>query len=331
MAVFIERCKYMDMCTKLSNNVLEERLRWVLPIVNKQIKLVDTVKVFYGSQRTLERWDSNYKKRGVDGLTPKSTKPHSHPKETSIRVKERIIELRKETRLCARKINYKIIKEGINIDSRTIGKIIKQEGLTRKYRIRKIKYKYIKVSLSLGELVEIDVKYVPGNINGKKYYQFTAIDCASRWRYLKVYENYDNYSAICFLKELLSIASFRIRSIKTDNGSCFTNRYTGYQKSIDPFNPRIHDFDLFCIKNNIVHYLIDPGKPAQNGKVERSHRTDQEHFYDINIFTSLFDLETKIRQWNDYYNDLEHCALNGKTPNEMLSFYQLKKPTNVCA
>ncbi|MDD5022532.1 MAG: integrase core domain-containing protein [Endomicrobiaceae bacterium] len=321
----------MDMCTKLSNNVLEERLRWVLPIVNKQIKLVDTVKVFYGSQRTLERWVSNYKKRGVDGLTPKSTKPHSHPKETSIRVKERIIELRKETRLCARKINYKIIKEGINIDSRTIGKIIKQEGLTRKYRVRKIKYKYIKVPLSLGELVEIDVKYVPGNINGKKYYQFTAIDCASRWRYLKVYENYDNYSAICFLKELLSITSFRIRSIKTDNGSCFTNRYTGYQKSIDPLNPRIHDFDLFCMKNNIIHYLIDPGKPAQNGKVERSHRTDQEHFYDINIFTSLFDLETKIRQWNDRYNDLEHCALNGKTPNEMLSFYQLKKPTNVCA
>ncbi|MDD3284482.1 MAG: hypothetical protein PHZ07_02710 [Patescibacteria group bacterium] len=43
------------MCTKLSNNILEERLRWVLPIINKQIKLVDTVRIFYGSQRTLER------------------------------------------------------------------------------------------------------------------------------------------------------------------------------------------------------------------------------------------------------------------------------------
>ncbi|MDD3284483.1 MAG: integrase core domain-containing protein [Patescibacteria group bacterium] len=189
----------------------------------------------------------------------------------------------------------------------------------------------MKVPLSLGELVKIDVKYIPGSINGKKYYQFTTIDCASRWRYLKVYENYDNYSAICFLKELLNIVNFRIRSIKTDNGSCFTNRYTGYQKSIDPLSLRLHDFDLFYMKNNIIHYLIDPGKPAQNGKVERSHRTDQEHFYNINIFTSLFDLETKIRQWNDYYNNLEHCALDGKTPNEMLLFYQLEKSTNVCA
>jgi hypothetical protein len=50
------------MCTKLPKNVLKERLRWVLPIVNKQIKLVEAVKVFPGGKRTLERWVANYKK-----------------------------------------------------------------------------------------------------------------------------------------------------------------------------------------------------------------------------------------------------------------------------
>ncbi|MCB9805970.1 transposase [Candidatus Nomurabacteria bacterium] len=64
--------------------------------------------------------------------------------------------------------------------------------------------------------------------------------------------------------------------------------------------------------------LIDCGKPAQNGTIERSHREDEEKFYQKNKFKSLKDLERKIRAWNDYYNNLEHCGLDGKTPNEVL-------------
>jgi len=306
------------MCTKLPNNPLEERLRWILPIVQKEVKLRDVAQVFSGGQRTLERWVSAYKRGGENELMPKSTRPLSQPNETPIRIKERVIELRKETKLCAKKLNYKLAKEKIIIDDRTIGKIIKSEGLVRKYRIRKLKYEYIKIPLSMGDLVEIDIKYVPGLIKGKRYYQYTAIDCATRWRYLEIYENGDNESTLKFLAKLINVASFRIRAIKTDNGSCFTNRYVGYLKSADPVNPRLHPLDLECQKLNIIHYLIDPGKPAQNGKVERSHRTDQEHFYDLNKFDSIMGLKIKLRKWNNYYNDLEHCALNGKTPNEMV-------------
>jgi len=311
--------KSVDMCTKLPNNALEERLRWVLPITNKQIKLVDAAKVFPGGKRTLERWVGLYKKYGEEGLMPRSTRPKSQPGEIPIRIKERIIELRKEMRLCAKKLNYKLKKENIKVSDRFVGKVVKAEGLTRKYRIRKLKYKYIKVPLAKGDLVEIDIKYVPDLISDKQYYQFTAIDCASRWRYLEIYDDFGNGSAIAFLDRLTEIAPFRIRAVKTDNGSSFTNRYTGYQKSADPLNPRLHPFDLFCMKNNILHYLIDPGKPAQNGKVERSHRTDQEMFYDRRKFKTILGLKRAIKQWNGQYNNLEHCALNGRTPNEVLS------------
>lgn len=298
--------------------IKEERLRWVLPINNKEIKLTEAAKVCPHSRRSLERWLAAYKKDGEAGLEPKSTRPKTNPRETQIRIKERVIELRKATGLCAKKLNYKLVKEGILIHKNTIQKIIKKEGLVRKYRVRKLKYKYIKVPLEKGELVEIDIKYVPDLVANKQYYQFTAIDCATRWRYLKVYEDYSNGSSIEFLKELLAIAPFRIRAIKTDNGNNFTNRYVGYLKSSDPMNPRLHPFDLLCQKLNIIHYLIDPGKPAQNGKVERSHRTDQEMFYERNRFRTLADLKTKIESWNAEYNNLEHCGLNGKTPNEML-------------
>lgn len=289
-----------------------------MPIINHEVKLKDVALVFPGGQRTLERWVAEYKKNGRAGLMPKSTRPLSQPNETPIRIKERVIQLRRETRLCAVKLNYKLRKENIALDTRTIGKIIKTEKLVRKYRIRKLKYKYVKIPLAMGDLVEIDIKYVPGRIKGKRYYQYTAIDCATRWRYLEIYENGDNESTLKFLAKVISVAKFRIRAIKTDNGSCFTNRYIGYLKSRDPMNPRLHPLDLECQRLNIIHYLIDPGKPAQNGKVERSHRTDQEHFYDLNRFNSVLDLKIKLRKWNNYYNNLEHCALNGKTPNEMV-------------
>lgn len=306
------------MCTKLPNNALEERLRWVMPIIQKDIKLVDAAKVFPGGQRTLERWVKLYRESGEDGLAPQSTRPRSQPDETSIRIKERIIELRKETKLCAQKLNYKLKKEKIKVSDRLIGKVLKTEGLTRKYRVRKLKYKYIKVPLARGDLVEIDIKYVPDLVNKKQYYQFTAIDCATRWRYLEIYDDFGNGSAINFLNRLTEVAEFRIRAIKTDNGSSFTNRYTSYLKSTDPLNPKLHPFDLECQKLNIIHYLIDPGKPNQNGRVERSHRTDQEMFYDRRNFKTILGLKRALKQWNKQYNNLEHCALNGLTPNEAL-------------
>lgn len=93
-------------------------------------------------------------------------------------------------------------------------------------------------------------------------------------------------------------------------------------KSSDPFNPKLHGFDILCNTLGIEHYLIDPGKPAQNGKVERSHRSDQEKFYDNVSFVSLEELKYKLKLWNMYYNDLQHCALNGRTPNQILKEYQ---------
>ncbi|MBU3942416.1 DDE-type integrase/transposase/recombinase [Patescibacteria group bacterium] len=296
----------------------EEKYRWIKPILDKEISIKDMCKVCPFSERALKYWLTNFKESGMKGLENKSTRPKSHPNETPIRIKERIIELRKDEKKCAKKIAWDLEDEGINIHFQTIQKVIKKEGLTRKYRTRKIKCNYVKIPLARGELIEIDVKYVPDKIKGKRYYQFTAIDCASRWRYLKPYDDISSYSAICFLKKVIKIAPFKIQAIKTDNGSCFTNRYTGYLKSRDPFNPRLHSLDILCNNLGIDHYLIDPGKPAQNGKVERSHRTDQEMFYDRVTFKSFEELELKLRLWNMYYNNLQHCGLNGLTPNQAL-------------
>lgn len=313
------------MTVKMNKTIEEERFSWIKPIINKELKYDEVLLTCPHSKRSLERWISLYRKGGIEFLKPISTRPKTQPNETPIWIKERVLDKRKETKLCSKKLHWRLKKENLIVPVSTIGKIIKEEGLTRKYRVKKIKYKYIKATRLPGELVEIDVKYVPGRLKNKRYYQYTAIDCASRWRYLRVFEEQSNYHSVLFLEDIIQRFPFKIKSIKTDNGFIFTNRYTGTYKREDLSPRQLHALDKCCVKHNIIHYLIDPGKPAQNGTVERSHREDQEKFYEQNTFKSLKDLKEKMFIWNEYYNNLEHCSLDGKTPNEVLSIY----PPNV--
>lgn len=268
--------------------------------------------------RSIKRWLSLYKQFGEEGLIPKSTRPKSHKNETEIGVKELVIAKRIETGLCAFKLHHQLKKLGTVVPISTISKIIKQEKLVKKYRSVKLKIKYIKSEWKPGELIEIDTKFVPSGKTGVNYYQYTAIDTSTRWRYLKIYDEQTTFNSINFLREVIKRFPHKIKNIKTDNGSIFTNYYLGTNKRSDLTVKTIHALDIFCSKRNIKHYLIDPGKPAQNGRVERSHREDEEKFYRTQKFESFQELEYKIKLWNNYYNDLEHCSLNGKTPNEML-------------
>ena len=159
----------------MAKTVKEERLRWILPVIKREVKLKEMMKVCPHGQRSLERWINVYKTGGEEALVPRSTRPKTHPKETSIHIKERIIELRKRKRICALKLKWKLEKQGVHIHERTIGKILKTEDLVRKYKVRKLKYKYIKVPLQPGELIEIDVKYVPKRVEGKRYFQESSV------------------------------------------------------------------------------------------------------------------------------------------------------------
>ena len=314
----------------MAKTIKEERLRWVLPIAGKNIRLIDAARVCPHGKRSLERWVATYKKQGERGLEPRSTEPKRYRIETPIRIKERVIEIRKKKKKCALKIHWQLEKEGMYLHERTVGKILKKEGVVRKYRVKKIRYRYIKAERKPGELIEIDVKYVPGRIANKRYFQYTAVDTASRWRHMEIFDEQSGWNSNLFLRDVMSRFPHRIQAVKTDNGFIFTNRYTGTYKRLDRMPKGVHAFDAFCNQHGIAHFLIDPGKPAQNGMVERSHREDQEKFYDQHSFASVRDLRRKIGVWNTYYNNLEHCGLNGKTPNEFLADYKLINPPYVC-
>lgn len=302
----------------MKETIEEERWGWIKPIINKELTYDEVLKLCPHSKRSLERWVAAYRKCGMAGLVPKSTAPKTQPHETPIRIKEEVITARKQTGLCALKLHWRLEKQGLMVPRSTIAKILKDEGLVRKYRTKKVKYTYLRAERQPGELLEMDVKYVPGAIHGLKYYQYTVIDTASRWRHLEVFDEQTTHHAIRMMEIVTTKFPYPIQAIKTDNHSTFTNYYLGTNKRSDVSVKTIHALDQWCAKHDITHYLIDPGKPAQNGTVERSHREDEEKFYQQNTFSSVNQLKQKIRRWNEYYNDLEHCSLNGKTPNEVL-------------
>ena len=307
------------MSVKMKTSIEEERWSWIAPIVNKEMSYAEVLKLCPHGKRSLERWVAEYRRKGLPGLRVQSTAPKTQPHETPIRIKEEVIALRKQTGLCALKLHWRLKRRGLLVPRSTIAKILKDEGMVRKYRTKKVKYKYLRAERQPGALMEMDVKYVPGAIQGLRYYQYTVIDTATRWRHLEVFDEQSTHHAIHMMEIVLTKFPYPIQAIKTDNHSTFTNYYLGTSKRSDLTVKTVHALDRWCARHNIVHYLIDPGKPAQNGTIERSHREDEEKFYQRYSFKTKIDLKRKLRVWNDYYNNLEHCGLNGRTPNEVLS------------
>src|SRR3989344_7155836 len=129
------------MSLKCQKNIKEERYRWISLILDKEVSIVNLVKVCPYSESSLKRWLKTFRKGGADALEPKSTEPKTSPRETPIWIKERVIELRKETGLRAKKLHWRLVKRGLIVPVSAIGKIPKDEGLSRDYRLKKIQYK----------------------------------------------------------------------------------------------------------------------------------------------------------------------------------------------
>ncbi len=310
-----------DMTHNIQNLIASERERWLKLHLEGGLTMVELTKRSGFARSTLYLWKAAYLEHGLAGLIEKSRAHHSYPYTTPEDRVALIRSIRAETPMPgAERIALRLKKRhGITMEWRTIHKVLKREGLVCTRKRLKKNSRSIPQAKYPGELVQIDVVYAR-KYKGEWLYQFTAIDCASRWRFAWVTQEQSNHTAIIFLKKLIVAAPFRIQAIQTDNGSIFTNYYTGYRKSADPLHPRLHIFDQVCRAHGIVHFLIDPGKPAQNGKVERSHRTDREEFWNAVRFRTIIELKRKHNAHLLRYNTLrEHLALGGKTPAEYLS------------
>ena len=276
------------------------------------------------NRQYIYRWMKRYDGT-LQSLADRSHRPHSHPNQHTPAEIKLIEDMRR------RNPNAGIVVFWVKLRQRGYTRSI--SGLYRFLRKRgqmavklpNPKYvpkPYEKMTYP-GQRVQIDVKYVPASClvgqakedaaeNGGYYYQYTFLDEYSRFRYLEAFKEHSSYSSAEFIQHCVKRFPYAIECVQTDNGQEFTNR----------LNPQCSDkktlFEETLEKLCIRHKLIKPYSPRHNGKVERSHRKDNEYFYASHRFYSFEDFQKQLAVWNRKYNNFPMRPLNWASPKDVL-------------
>lgn len=270
-------------------------------------------------RKTIYRWREKYDGT-INSLRNKSRRPHSHPNQHT---KEEIEMIRrykshnKEDGLVV--LWVKLMSKGYSRSVTSLYRIMCKMGIYKRTASKKKEYipKPYEEMKYPGQRVQVDVKYVPANcllvenrLAGEAYYQYTGIDEYTRKRVMWASKEHSTYASAEFVEIMVKRFGFKIECIQTDNGFEFTNRlnrHMSWKKTL---------FENKLAELGIKHKLIRPKTPRHNGKVERSHRKDQERFYYKRVFINFEDFKEKLRRWEIEYNKFPMKPLKWKSPNE---------------
>jgi transposase InsO family protein len=254
------------------------------------------------------RWRTAYTEQGETGLVRKKPIAKSHPRQLSPEVVEKILHLRQIYHFGPERITWYLERyHAVKTSSSSVYRTLIRHGLRRlpKNVGRRAIHTRRYAKRVPGHHIQVDVTFLTlKNSEGKKIrrFQYTAIDDATRIRALKIYNRHTQQNAIVFIDYVIEKFPFRIHTVRTD---------------------RVHEFQaLFhwhVEDRGMRHVYIKPRSPQLNGKVERSHRSDKEEFYQLLTYTDDVDLNKKLKEWERFYNfGRPHGAFNGKTPYEAL-------------
>lgn len=306
-------------------NSITQKLKYRQTVVKFSYKygVTKTAVKFEECKRTIYRWREKYNGT-LESLADKSRRPHHHPNEHTaeeIKMIKNYKSNNKETGLVVlwvklRRAGYKRTIQGLFHVMQRIGIYEKTPSKRKENQPTEwVSGEYP------GEKIQVDVKYVPRECMTKelqekkeKYYQYTAIDEFTRIRYTWFTNEHSTYMSSEFVKRMIKYFPFKIETIQTDNGFEFTNRLS-WQVFIQNKQTM---FERTLEENEIKYKVIKPHTPKQNGKVERSHRKDQERFYYGKIFWNLEDLRNRGKYWRQEYNNFPMRPLGWLSP---LEFY----------
>ena len=282
---------------------------------------------FNVSRATIYRWIKKFDGTNKS-LLDKSRRPHSHPNQHTEEELRNIRNYKAKNKKKGLVMLWLKLREKTGY-SRSIVSLYRamiRLGIYKKTPSKKKQPESgeYKQATYPGEKIQVDVKYVPTNcmLNEDKeknirYYQYTAIDEYSRQRVVMATKEHSTYESAKFVKLIIKKFKFNIETVQTDNGLEFTNRLS-YKADRNTKTFFEKELEL----NNIKHKLIKPRTPKQNGKVERSHRKDQENLYYEQKFLNFEDFKRKLSRWIREYNNTGMKPLNWKSPNQILEEYR---------
>jgi len=220
------------------------------------------------------RWKKAYEKEGIDGLIRKKPIAKRHPRQLAPEVVEKILHLRRVYHLGPQRITWYLERyHGVKTSCSSVYRTLVRNGLRRLPRNvgRRAIHTRRYAKQVPGHQIQVDVKFLTLKAaDGSKVrrFQYTAVDDATRIRALKIYKRHNQKCAIDFVDHVIEKFPFRIHTIRTDRGHEFQSH----------FHWHVED-------KGIRHVYIKPRSPQLNGKVERSHHSDQEEFYQLLTYT----------------------------------------------
>ena len=267
--------------------------------------------------RWMKRYDGT-----LQSLADKSHKPHHHPNQHTEAELKLISDMRRRNPNAGLVVLWvKLTQRGYSRSITGLYRVLRKRG---EMAVKPPNPKYIpkpyEKMLYPGQRVQIDVKVVPtacivGDAKGEKFFQYTAIDEYSRFRYIEAFREQSSYSSAVFLEHMLKAFPFKVECVQTDNGVEFTKRL------LPTPAPTPTLFEASLKKSGIVHKLIRPYTPRHNGKVERSHRKDNEYFYATHKFYSFEDFKKQLAVHSRKYNNFPMRPLGWKSPRDVLNLF----------
>ena len=265
-------------------------------------------RTFCVSRAAFYRWKKVYEEKGEAGLRERKPIAKDHPRRIPESTVAKVLDLRKEYHLGPQRIVWYLERyHGVRISMSSVHRILIRNGLRRlpsKVGRRALHTRRYAKQVP-GHHIQMDVKVLnltTDRGSRTRRYQYTAIDDATRIRAMKIYRRHTQKNAISFVDYVIQRFPFRIHTVRTDRGHEWQAK----------FHWHVED-------KGIRHTYIKPRSPQLNGKVERSHRTDQEEFYQLLNYTDDVDLRSKMASWENFYNlHRPHGAHKGKTPYEAL-------------
>lgn len=300
-------------------NILTSNAHFRQRVVKRSYKVgvTEASKYYRVSRQAIYEWRHKYDGKSWKSLLDKSHRPHRHPNEHTPEEKEMILK------------RYPYYKD----DMIMLWDSLRKDGYTRSYTsLVRVVNKWIKPEIKKkqtkkpkpykradypGQKIQIDVKFVPNYCvtNGRKYYQYTAVDECTRWTFREMYEEHSTYSSRDFLIKLLEAFSVPIREVQTDNGSEFTMAL----RVKDPKQKTMFEKALETL--DIKYHRIRVATPQHNGKVERQHRIDEQRFYKKMKMYNLEDGRKQLAKYNKKSNNIPKICLGFLNPNQVMEKY----------
>lgn len=247
-------------------------------------------------------------------LVEHSRRPHRSPAKTSLKIEQKIRRYRRQGH-GPRMIQGVLARENIHCSTSTINHILNKRKSPIKIKKFKPKKHNKRYELPIpGQRLQMDVKYVPNFVNNQRIYNYVIVDECTRIRFVKGYPAINSILTVDFIEQAKAFFSFPIHCIQTDNGQEFT-----WHLLRENLDAKKHSLDKWCEDQNIRHKLIPVGVKEHNGKVERSHRIDEQYFYWKAPTDSIENFNEALSQWIFEYNfKRPHGGISYATPMEKL-------------